>query len=132
MKLQYTFRLYLNADGQRVLGNGGAQILEAVDNYGSITEAAMELEMSYKFVWDYLVRMRRRLHQAVVVTRRGGARTGKKKGGGGTALTPVAKALLKEFRETQRLVQSITSKREIATVRTVKSPAQFRPYLRAK
>jgi len=121
MKLEYTFRLYLNADDQRVLGNGGAQILEAVDEYGSITEAAEELEMSYKFVWDYLVRMRRRLHQPVVVTRRGGPRIGKKKGGGGTALTPVSRALLKEFRDTQRLVQSITSKREVVTVRALKS-----------
>ena len=74
LKLHYTFRLYLNVDDKRVLGKGGAQILEAVDEYGSIAEAAEELEMSYKFVWDYLTRMRRRLQQPVVVTRRGGAR----------------------------------------------------------
>jgi len=92
--------------------------LEAVNEYGSITEAAEELEMSYKFVWDYLVRMRRRLHQPIVVTRRGGARIGKKKGGGGTALTPAARALLREFRDTQRLVRSMTSKR-VVTVRAI-------------
>jgi molybdate transport system regulatory protein len=71
MNLQYTFRLYLNADGQRILGKGGAQILEAVEEYGAIAEAAKELEMSYKFAWDYLIRMRRRQHQPVVVTHRG-------------------------------------------------------------
>ena len=120
-KLQYTFRLYLNADGQRVLGKGGAQILEAVDEYGSIAEAAEELEMSYKFTWNYLIRMRRRLHQPVIVTRRGGARDGKKKGGGGTTLTPVARALLKEFRETERVMQNILTKRETATARSVLS-----------
>ena len=92
--------------------------MEAVNEYGSITEAAEELEMSYKFVWDYLVRMRRRLHQPIVVTRRGGARIGKKKGGGGTALTPAARALLREFRDTQRLVRSMTSKR-VVTVRAI-------------
>jgi len=93
--------------------------LKAVDEYGSIAEAAEELEMSYKFVWDYLTRMRKRLQQPVVVTRRGGAQAGKKKGGGGATLTPVAKALLREFRETERLVRNITSKREPVTVRTV-------------
>ena len=118
LNLRYTFRLYLNANDQRVLGKGGAQILEAVNEYGSIAEAAEELEMSYKFVWDYLIRMRRRLQQPVVVTRRGGAQR-KKKGGGGTTLTPVAKALVKEFRETERLVWNITSKRGIVTVRPV-------------
>ena len=118
MKLQYTFRLYLNCDGQRLLGKGGAQILEAVEEYGSITQAAEELEMSYKFVWGYLTRMRRRLHRPLVMTRRGGARR-KHKGGGGTTLTPAARTLLKEFKETERLVQNIVSRRRIVKVRPV-------------
>jgi len=120
--LQYTFRLYLNVDGQRLLGKGGAQILEAVDEYGSIAAAAEELEMSYKFTWDYLIRMRRRLHQPVIVTHRGGTRNGKKKGGGGTTLTPIARALLKEFRETERFMQNILTKRQRATARSISSP----------
>jgi molybdate transport system regulatory protein len=111
--LAYTFRLYLNSDDQRILGKGGAQILEAVDEYGSITAAAEELEMSYKFIWDYLTRMRRRLHQPMIVTHRGGSRKGWK-GGGGTRLTPVASTLLKEFKETERFVQNILTKRERA------------------
>lgn len=117
-KLQYSFRLYLNAEGQRVLGKGGAQILEAIDECGSIAAAAEELEMSYKFTWDYLIRMRRRLHQPVILTRRGGTRGGKKKGGGGTTLTPAARAILKEFRETERLLESTLSKRERSALRS--------------
>jgi len=117
-KLQYTFRLYLNADGQRVLGKGGAQILEAIDECGSISAAAEELEMSYKFTWDYLIRMRKRLRQPVIVTRRGGTRGGEKKGGGGTTLTPAARALLNEFRETERLLESVLLKRERSALRS--------------
>jgi len=119
--LEYSFRLYLNADGQRVLGKGGAQILEAVDEYGSIAAAAEELEMSYKFTWDYLIRMKRRLHQPVIVTRRGGTRNGKKRGGGGTTLTPLARKLLEEFKETERLMQSILGKRRKVTAQSVSS-----------
>jgi molybdate transport repressor ModE-like protein len=52
------------------------------------------------------------LHQPVVVTHRGGTPSAKKKGGGGTTLTPLAKALLKEFRETERFMQQILSRRE--------------------
>ena len=119
--LEYTFRLYLNANGQRILGKGGAQILEAVDEHGSIAAAAEELEMSYKFTWDYLIRMRRRLHQPVIVTHRGGARNGKKRGGGGTTLTPIARTLLKEFKETERHMRSILTKRERATAHSLSS-----------
>jgi len=93
--------------------------LEAVDECGSITAAAKKLEMSYKFTWDYLIRMRRRLHQPVIVTHRGGTRAGKKKGGGGTMLTPSARKLLKEFKETERQVQNVLRKRETITARLV-------------
>ena len=119
MNLEYTFRLYLNADGERLLGKGGAQILEAVEWYGSIAVAAKKLDMSYKFTWDYLTRMRRRLHKPLVVTYRGGTLHRKKKGGGGTTLTPVAKALLKDFKETERAMRSVLSKRERDTARSI-------------
>jgi molybdate transport system regulatory protein len=93
----------------RVLGKGGAEILEAINRYGSIVAAARNLGMSYKFVWDYLIRMQKRLSQPVVITHRGGADRGKKKGGGGTVLTPVASNLLREFESTQRLIENALS-----------------------
>ena len=115
-KLEYTFGLYLNADGRRVLGKDEAEILEALEEYGSIAAAAKKLEISYKFTWNCLVRMTRSLHQPVVVTRRGTARYARRKGGGGTTLTPVARVLLKEFRETERLMRQSLSNRERLTV----------------
>ena len=133
-KLQYTFRLYLNnAAGKRVLGKGGAEILEAIDEYGSIVAAARNLGMSYKFVWDYLIRMSKRLKQPVIVTHRGGADPGKKKGGGGTALTPLGRTLLQEFRSTQGSVRNIlSSKRNIPTARVVSSTGGPERKLRRK
>lgn len=101
---QYTFRLYLNADGKRVLGKGGAQILEAIDKYGSIDGAAKKLGMSYKFVWDYLTRIRKILKEQIILTHRGGIGRRNKRGGGGATLTPLARKLLKHYRSTQASV----------------------------
>jgi molybdate transport system regulatory protein len=112
-RFQYSFRLYLDAAGKRVLGKGGAQILEAIDKKGSIAAAAEQLGMSYKFVWDYLIRIRGILNEPIIVTHRGGSAYQKKKGGGGTILTPLGKALLKEFRLTETLVNRTLSKRSI-------------------
>jgi len=111
-KLEYTIGLYLNTDDRRVFGKAGAQILEAVGECGSITAAARKLKVSYRFTWNYLTRLRKELHQPVVVTRRGGTPSAKKKGGGGTTLTPFAKVLLKDFTETERLMQQTLSRRE--------------------
>jgi len=121
IKLQYTFRLYLNdASGRRVLGKGGAEILDAISEYGSILAAAKNLGMSYKFVWDYLVRMQKRLDHPVIVTHRGGADPCKKRGGGGTALTPLGRALLREFESTQHLIRNtLSGKNKMLTLQRV-------------
>ena len=111
--LSYGFRLYLNADGERVLGKGGALILGAIDEYGSISLAAEELGMSYKFVWDYLGRMKQRLGRPLITTRRGGTLHTKRRGGGGTTLTPVARRLLKDFKTTETVVRRMLSARKL-------------------
>jgi len=86
-------------DGKRVLGKGGAQILNAVDRLGSLTAAAKELRMSYRFVWNSIHRTEDRLGKRVVVTRRGGLPHSSRKGGGSTKLTPFGNALLRDYRK---------------------------------
>jgi molybdenum-dependent DNA-binding transcriptional regulator ModE len=51
-----------------------------------------------------------------------GTRNGKENAHGGTTLTPIARTLLEEFRETERLVQNTISRREIARVEVVQNP----------
>ena len=111
-RFEYNLRLYLNADGKRVLGKGGAQILEAIEDCGSISRAAEELGMSYKFVWDYLTRIRRIIHSPIVITYRGGAER-HRKGGGGTTLTPFARKMLQEFHLTESHLKDALSRRRI-------------------
>ena len=118
-KLEYTFGLYLNVDGQRVIGKEEAEILEALEEFGSVAGAAKKRERSYKFTWNCLIRMTRRLHQPIVVTRRGATRYAKSKGGGCTALTPVARVLLKEFRDTEHFMQQTLSRRETPATTSV-------------
>jgi len=76
--------------------NRGASILESLDKQGSITAAAINLRMSYRFVWGYISLMQKALNAKIIVTHRGGPRG--ENGGGGAALTPFARKLLTEFR----------------------------------
>lgn len=124
--LEYTFRLYLNADGKRILGKGGAQILGAIDKHGSMVTAAKELHMSYKFMWDYLTRMRKRLKKPIIVTHRGGTRHTKRKGGGGTTLTPIAMALLKDYEATEKRLHTILSKKKIRIIERPQASVEAR------
>ncbi|HID19249.1 TPA: LysR family transcriptional regulator [Candidatus Bathyarchaeota archaeon] len=90
------FKVWLEKDGSRLLGGGGAAILEAIDRLGSISMAAKRLGMSYKYVWDYLVAIESSLGKPVVETYRGG-----KKGGGGARLTIAGRRILAEFRRVE-------------------------------
>jgi len=105
-RMHYSFRLYVVRDGARILGKGGAQILNAIDRLGSLSATAMELGMSYRFVWNSIQRIETRLGKPVVVTRRGGTTHGSGKGGGSTSLTPVARALLKDYMEMEKRLQA--------------------------
>ncbi len=91
--------------------------MEAIDEYGSIAMAAEELDMSYKFVWDYLGRMNQRLKRPVIMTRRGGTPHTVRRGGGGTALTPLATRLLRDFKATEMLVRRTLSEGKTKAVR---------------
>ena len=105
-RVHYSFRLYIIYDGKRVLGKGGAQILNAVDQLGSLRAAAKKLKMSYRFVWNSIQRTQERLGKPVVVTRRGGMLHNRRRGGGSTRLTTIGRALLRDYRSMEEHLES--------------------------
>ena len=95
----YTFKVWLEREGKPLIGKGKADILEAIDRKGSITQAAKDLKMSYKHAWDCLAEMENILSQPVIRTRRGGFM-----GGGGAELTNVGRDLLKEYNRAEKFL----------------------------
>jgi molybdate transport system regulatory protein len=91
-KHQLQFKLWLEQEGEPILGKGGAEILEAIKEVESISKAAQKVEMSYRYVWNYLAKIEKNLGEPVVKTYKGGSR-----GGGGATLTPLGEKLLKEY-----------------------------------
>jgi len=88
-------------DGDFILGKGGALLLRAIQEQGSISQAVRALPPdalgegaapSYRFAWGYLRKVEERLGAAVVEKRRGYG-----SGVGGTALTEVGQNLLRHF-----------------------------------
>ncbi len=85
-------KIWIEYRGKPVLGKGGAEILRAIDNEQSLSRAAENLGMSYRYVWNYIQKIQNALGEKVVITFKGG-----KTGGGGAKLTEVGKALLEEY-----------------------------------
>ena len=82
--------------GQGVaLCHGKAELLSAIDQFGSIRCAAQKINMSYKRAWRYIRELEGCLDEKVLSTSVGG------RGGGGSQLTEVAKNLLYEYEQTK-------------------------------
>ncbi len=95
-------KVWLEYEGKPFLGKGGAEILKAIKEVKSISKAAKEVGMSYRYVWNYLAKIEKTLQEPVVQTYKGGS-----KGGGGAFLTELGESLLKEFRRTEGYVSGI-------------------------
>jgi molybdate transport system regulatory protein len=85
-------KIWIEFQGKPILGKGGAEILREIEAQQSLSKAAEKLDMSYRYVWNYVQKIHKALGETVVETYRGG-----KTGGGGARLTVVGKALLDEY-----------------------------------
>src|ERR1700682_2340447 len=87
-------RLYLNHD--RPLGPGKIQILEAIRDGGSISEAARGMKMSYRSAWVLVDSMNSQFRKPVVNTTLGG------RGGGSATLTDFGADVIRRYRSMER------------------------------
>ena len=83
--------LWLERDGQVVLSVWRVQLLEAIDQTGSISAAAERMQVQYRLAWDRLDEMERGLGLRLVDRHAGGA------GGGGGHLTAAGRDLVDRF-----------------------------------
>lgn len=86
-------------DGRAVLGEGRAELLELVDEHGSLALAAKEMGMSYRNAWGIVRRISEAAGSPVVESTRGGKR------GGNTILTPLGREMVDTFRRVEEALQ---------------------------
>jgi molybdate transport system regulatory protein len=64
--LASAFTLSLTKDDLQVAGEPAVSILGAVKKYGSISKAAREIGISYKYAWDTLADVERAIGQPIL------------------------------------------------------------------
>jgi molybdate transport system regulatory protein len=85
-------RLRVRVGDEIALGPGKVELLELVQQTGSITEAAKQMGMSYMRAWTLIKTMNACFREPLVVASRGG------KERGGAALTEMGRTALKLYR----------------------------------
>ncbi|MDD5329293.1 MAG: TOBE domain-containing protein [Sulfuricella sp.] len=94
--LKISGRMWLSKDDKDFAGQSRIDLLEKIDECGSITRAAKAVEMSYKAAWDAIDMMNNLSDEPLVATATGG------KGGGGTRLTEKGKKMVQVYRTMER------------------------------
>lgn len=87
-----------------VFGGGKTQILELIDETGSISEASKRAGMNYKKAWSHIKILQEYIDDELVIVNKG-------RNSGGTTLTPKAKELIENFKQLRAEVRNFSEKR---------------------
>jgi molybdate transport system regulatory protein len=104
MKKEIRVRCWIDLDGEKFFGPGRAELLELIQESGSIAQAARHMGMSYKKAWAMVDEMNTRGRKPFVVTQKGGQK-------GGTAeVTDTARKALAAYQKLNKRLQEIADK----------------------
>jgi len=85
------WNLWIERKGEVVLSAWRIRLLKAISESGSISAAAVAMDIPYRLAWERIHEMEKRLRVTLVDTAIGGS------GGGGAELTPLAEDLIRRF-----------------------------------
>jgi len=89
--MEIKFKVWLEKDGEVLVGNGKVGLLKVIDELGSIQKAAERKGMSYRHAWGMIQKIEKRTGFKFVETQVGG------KEGGSARLTPRGKEFLNQY-----------------------------------
>lgn len=89
-------KLWLESGGGRFFGPGPMELLEKIEETGSISNAAKAMNMSYKKAWELINHLNGQTNSPVVVPQAGGEK------GGGSTLTPEGVELIKYYKDLRK------------------------------
>lgn len=92
VQFKYNGTLWIEINGEPVLGPGRVELLERIQQIGSIRQAAIQMGMSYRQAWQMIDHMNTYLSGPVVISHRGG------KGGGTAEVTKNGMDAIQQFK----------------------------------
>lgn len=92
-KIEIAYKIWLKLGKENILGKGGADLLEYIDENKDIGKAAKRLGYSYKYAWNLIQKIKQRFGESPIETFKGGVG-----GGGGAKVTELGKRLINYYR----------------------------------
>ena len=109
-------KVRIDFDDAHAVGPGKIALLERMRDCGSLSQAARELDMSYRRAWQLLDSLNTSFNEPVIVTSIGG------KGGGGSEITKLGLALIDTYRALEKEM-TLRAQQSFKPLRTQVAPA---------
>jgi molybdate transport system regulatory protein len=103
--LNPVIRIRIDFSQSAFVGPGKIDLLEAIRDSGSMSQAARDLGMSYRRAWLLIDSFKTTFREPVTLASTGG------KGGGGVALTSFGEGLVESYRALEQEIAKIAAKR---------------------
>lgn len=105
MTSQFTVhgRLWIEAADGTIIGHGRVNLLEKIDDLGSLSAAATALGMSYRYAWKLVKSMNEHSDKPLITLSSGG------RGGGHAELTTTGKEAVATYRRTDQEFEQFLS-----------------------
>lgn len=103
--LEVRSKIWIERHGAVVLSEWRVELLEAIDAQGSLSHAAIALEIPYRTAWERIKAMEAELGTRLLESESGGA------DGGGSRLTAEARDFCRRFRRVSGGIQEVVSRR---------------------
>ncbi len=101
---EFRFRLWIDLDGERFFGPGRAELLQLIQETGSISNAAKSMGMSYKKAWAMVNEMNEKATKPYVVLQKGGQK------GGGAEVTAAGMKMVTAYNKALTAIDSVVQK----------------------
>jgi molybdate transport system regulatory protein len=93
MNLKPNGRIWIDTEQGAFMGYGRIELLEKIQQTGSLRKASIEMKMSYQQAWKLVTQMNERAGEPLVTLQKGG------KNGGTSQLTPFGEKSILAFKE---------------------------------
>lgn len=92
-------------NGNLIFGGGKTELLQVIDETGSISEASKQVGMNYKKALGHIQLLQNYIEDELVVSHKGG------KNQGGTKLTDKAKDLIERYKEMEKIIEDFANEK---------------------
>ena len=103
-KKEIRVRCWVDVNGVKFFGPGRAELLELIEESGSISKAAKAMGMSYKKAWIMIDELNAAAQKPYVISRAGGNQ------GGGAEVTDAGKKVIAAYHKLNDKLNSIVEK----------------------